>query len=120
MKKLVPDDVFEANLRALKYSPRGGNKHIKYLFITLEEYSKWYDRGARGVPKCIDKSRVFDFSNTTLEHVYPQSPEEDKKNSELEEIKHTLGNLTILGPTDNKELGNKNFDEKKPHLLSQP
>ena len=114
VEKLVPASVFKANLRELKYSPRGDNKHIKYLFITLEEYSKWYGRGARGVPKCIDKSRVFDFSNTTLDHVYPQSPEEGKKNPELEDVKHTLGNLTILGPTDNRELGNKSFDEKRP------
>ena len=113
VKKYVPDSVFKANLRALEYSPRGDNKHIKYLFITLEEYSKWHDQGAKGAPKCMNKSRVFDFSNTTLEHVYPQSPEEDKKNLELEDVKHTLGNLTILGPTDNRELSNKSFDEKR-------
>lgn len=73
LDKVVPLGVFEANLRQIKYNPRGGNSHIRYLLITLEDYLAWYEQGANGAPKCKDKTRLFDFSNTTLEHVYPRS-----------------------------------------------
>ena len=59
--KVVSDQVFEANLRDVRYSPAGGNGHIRYLLITLEDYRRWYEQGGHGVPKCKDKTRVFDF-----------------------------------------------------------
>lgn len=63
-EKEVPDGVFEARLREIKYSPRGGNGPIRYLLITLEDYSKWYEQGAQGTPRCKDKTKVFDFSGS--------------------------------------------------------
>ncbi len=115
--KAVPDSVFEASLQEVRYSPRGSNGHIRYLLITLEDYVKWYDQGAQGIPKCKDKTRIFDFSNTTLEHIYPQSSDTENKDAELEGIKHTLGNLTIFGPNDNDRQGNKPFLQKRDALL---
>ena len=112
----VPNSVFEAKLYELQYSPRGGNGHIRYLLITLEDYAEWYSGGANGMPKCKDKKRVFDFLNTTLEHVYPRSAEEKEKDSTLEAVKDTLGNLTIVGPEYNRKLANRKFAEKKPML----
>ena len=114
--KAVPDSVFEASLSQVRYSPRSGNGHIRYLFITLEDYAKWYEDGAKGVPKCKDKTRVFDFSNTTLEHVYPRSAKSTEKDEDLEKLKHTLGNLTIFGPNDNDTAANKSFADKGPVL----
>ena len=114
--KVVSDQVFEANLRDIRYSPRGGNGHIRYLLITLEDYHKWHEQGAQGAPKCKDKTRVFDFSNTTLEHIYPQSVEAKLQDAALEKVKHTIGNLTIFGPDDNDKIGNKPFADKKPVL----
>jgi len=117
IEKLVPDSVFEANLREVRYSPRGGNGYIRYLLITLEDYLKWYEKGAQGMPKCKDKTRVFDFSNTTLEHIYPESPETKDQDAELEKVKQTIGNLTIFGPEDNDKLANKPFPGKREALL---
>lgn len=114
--KTVPDSVFEANLSEVKYSTRTGNGHIRYLLITLEDYSQWYEGGANGSPKCKDKTRVFDFSNTTLEHIYPRSAKGAEKLENLEKVKHTLGNLTIFGPNDNDAAANKSFTEKLPIL----
>lgn len=114
--KVVPDSVFEANLSEVRYSPRSGNGHIRYLLITLEDYSKWYEGGANGVPKCKDKTRVFDFSNTTLEHVYPRSAKGTEKVEDLEKVKQSLGNLTIFGPNDNDAAANKSFADKRPML----
>ena len=114
----VPDGVFEARLRELKYSERSGNAHIRYLLIALEDYSRWYEQGAQGSPKCREKTRVFDFSNTTIEHIYPQSVDADDKDPGLEEIKHALGNLTIFGPDDNDKQGNRPFLQKRDLLVA--
>lgn len=116
VQKMVPDSVFETNLREARYSPRAGNGHIRYLLITLEDYAAWYEQGAQGAPKCKDKTRVFDSSNTTLEHVYPQSAESKDKDPAVEDVKHDLGNLTIFGPGDNDKLANKPFADKKKAL----
>lgn len=115
-EKAVPDSVFEANLKEIKYSARGGNGHIRYMLITLEDYAKWCEQGAQGTPKCKDKTRVFDFSNTTLEHVYPQSAKGADKIAVLEAVKHTIGNLTIFGPKDNDSAANKPYAAKRPVL----
>lgn len=118
IQKAVPDGILTARLREERYSPRGGNGHIRYFLITLEDYHKWYDQGGQGRPKCKDKSRVFDFSNTTLEHIYPQNAKPADRNAELEEVKHLIGNLTVFGPEDNDGLGNKSFAEKRNALRS--
>ena len=115
-EKTVPDSVFEANLKEIKYSARGGNGHIRYMLITLEDYAKWCEQGAQGTPKCKDKTRVFDFSNTTLEHVYPQSAKGSDKIAVLEAVKHTIGNLTIFGPKDNETAANRPYTAKRPFL----
>lgn len=116
VNKSVPDKVFLEQLQLMKYSPRSGNGHIRYFFITLEDYYAWYDTGAQGQPKCKDKSRVFDYTTMTLEHIYPQNAEAADKETSLEDIKHTVGNLTVFGPGDNDALGNKPFSAKKNTL----
>ena len=116
VEKAVTDSVSEVNLKEVKYSARGGNGHIRYMLITLEDYGKWYILGAQGVPKCKDKTRVFDFSNTTLEHIYPQSVKGADKVAALEKIKHTIGNLTIFGPNDNEAIANKLYSAKRSVL----
>jgi hypothetical protein len=115
--KMVPVDVFEASLRQLRYNKRGGNGHIRYLLIALEDYRAWVDKGANGVPKCRNKSSILDFSNTTLEHIYPRSAKPADKIADLEPLKDALGNLAVFGPEDNDALANKPFDEKKPMLV---
>lgn len=115
---VVPDSIFETNLKEVRYSPQSGNWHIRYLLITLEDYAAWVESGGQGMPKCKDKTRVFDFSNTTLEHVYPRTAEEGDKDATLEPVKHDLGNLTIFGPGDNDKLANKAFAKKRPSLAS--
>jgi hypothetical protein len=116
--KVVPDSIFRTNLKEVRYSGRSGNSHIRYMLITLEDYAAWYDQGTPGTPKCKDKTKVFDFSNTTLEHVYPRSADGKNKNVALEPVKHNLGNLTIFGPGDNDKMANKPFAEKKAMLAA--
>ena len=114
--KNVPEDLFRANLRQTRYRQRAGNGHIRYMLIAIEDHIDWLKGAAAGVPKCKDKSVVFDFSNTTLEHVYPRSAKGTDKVSSMETVKDTLGNLTIFGPEDNDALANKNYAEKRAAL----
>jgi len=116
VEKSVPDKIFLEQLQLTKYSPRSGNGHIRYFFITLEDYYAWYEGGAQGQPKCKDKSRVFDYTTMTLEHIYPQNAEAADKEKGLEDIKHSIGNLAVFGPGDNDALGNKSFSAKKNTL----
>jgi hypothetical protein len=107
----TPDSVFRTHLNELVYKTRSSNKPVKYFLMTLEHYSRWYNDGAIGRPKCKDTTRVFDFANTTIEHIYPQNP--DNPIQELEGVLNNLGNLTFLGPDDNNAAGNKPFEEKR-------
>ncbi|MEW8029551.1 MAG: DUF262 domain-containing HNH endonuclease family protein [Candidatus Thiodiazotropha sp.] len=109
--KYAPDSIFETAVKEIKFSPRG-NAYIRYFLITIEDYMKWYESGAQGVPKCKDKTRVFDVSKTTIEHIYSQNAKGESKDDTIEGIKHTLGNLTILSPEDNDALANKPPDKK--------
>jgi Protein of unknown function DUF262/Protein of unknown function (DUF1524) len=110
------DSRFATNLGELQYSTLASNKAIKYLLMTLEHYARWYQDGAKGSPVCKDKSRVLDFANTTLEHLHPQKA--THKSPHLEALVNALGNLTILGPSDNNAAGNKPFSEKQPILAA--
>lgn len=112
----APDSVFESHLNQLTYSPSRGNKQLRYFLMTLEHYHRWYENGARGNPQCMNKSIVFDFMNTSIEHVYPQNASTANRIATIERLKHNLGNLTFLGRNDNNLADDNTFDTKKPLL----
>ncbi|WP_207002077.1 DUF262 domain-containing protein [Trinickia mobilis] len=105
------DSKFRTRLSELEYSRATSNKPLKYFLMTLEHYAAWYSAGAKKSPACMDKSRIFDFSNGTIEHVYPANAA--LKDAALEPLIDSLGNLTILGPGDNGAIGNQDFSMKK-------
>ena len=113
IKRYSSGKRFSTAISELSYSPRGGNGDIRYLFLAIEDYYQWYDDGAYGTPVCKDKTRVLDIASTTLEHVYPQRLEVPDRDADLETVKHTLGNLTILGSGENTAMGNRNFADKR-------
>ncbi len=80
--------------------------------MTLEHHIRWFDEGAQGRPKCRDRTRVLDFENSTIEHIYPEHAAQP--NETLEPYLDTLGNLTILCPEDNDAAGDKSFADKQP------
>lgn len=106
------DFTFKNNLETLEYKESGGNKPLKYFLMTVEYYYQWYQNGSTGTPLCKDKSRVYDFAGTSIEHIYPQNARKNKDEN-LEPLKNTLGNLTILDPAQNTIGGNDPFDAKK-------
>lgn len=106
------DDTFAANLKEeLQYKPRGNNQSVKFFLMMVEHYYKWYQNDNDNKPKILDKSVVVDFPNTDIEHIYPQSASSEQER--MESIKHRIGNLTLLGPHDNKEASNSPFEKKR-------
>lgn len=105
------DNVFRANLRTLQYSRDKSNKPLKYLLITLESYLQWHLAGTAGLPVCINKMTLFDPSATTIEHVYAQNTVVPQP--ALDALVDTLGNLTLLGSTDNNAAGNQPYAAKR-------
>ncbi len=108
------DAIFINSIDNMKYKVGGGNKPLKYFIMTLEHFKRWCDQNTADVPKCLDKTRVYDFSSTTIEHVYPRNAVGTTIDQGLEPIKNNIGNLTFLGPQDNRTGGNDNFSLKKP------
>ncbi|NEQ69548.1 MAG: DUF262 domain-containing protein [Symploca sp. SIO2D2] len=109
------DQTFINAVATLVYQESGGsNKPLKYFLMTVEYYYNWYKKGASGTPVCVDKSRVYDFAGTSIEHVYPRNATGSVLNPYLEPLKNTLGNLTIMDPAQNSIGGNDSFTIKKP------
>ncbi len=106
------DDVFGQGIRSeLVYREKAGNTVSKYFLTTIEQFHAWYRAGAAGVPKCKDKSSVYDFGQIEIEHVYPRNA--TTKNPILEPLKNRLGNLSFWAPADNTKAANQSFTAKK-------
>jgi len=114
VERLAPDEVFRPRLEALHYPRSESRKPLKYFLMTLEHHVRWFDDGAQGRPQCRDRTRVLDFENSTIEHIYPEHAVQP--NADLEPYLDTLGNLTILGPEDNDAAGDKSFADKKGYF----
>lgn len=111
------DDLFSEALKTkLIYSESGrSNKALKYFLMSCEYYYRWYSSNPRqALPKCMDKTLVYSFADTTIEHIYPRNPDANDIDQALEDAKNTLGNLTFMGPSDNVTGANDNFLIKKP------
>lgn len=107
------DVLFKENLKALKYSKSGGNKLIKYLFGTLNEYYKWYVDGAIGTPHA-ESGTIINFENVSIEHIWSQNPADGTKFDGEDELR----NLTILTLEENGDkVRNKPYGEKRPVYL---
>lgn len=110
----VDDAMFRRLLDDFKYTRVGkSNKPLKYFLLSFEYFYRWYKDGANGIPQCIDKERVYDFTDSTIEHVYPHNGVGAIINHVLEPLKNNLGNLTILGNQDNRAGDNDDFVIKK-------
>jgi hypothetical protein len=118
MNARASDPVFKGNLELLGYKETGGgsNKPLKHFLTTVEYYYQWYKQGAVGEPNCSDKSRIYDFASTSIEHIYPQGAASNSAvyDAGLEPLKHSLGNLTILDPAQNGTGADDDFQTKKP------
>lgn len=109
------DDLFRSGLSVkLSYSPSSSAQKlkIKHFLTTIEDYYQWYGSGHTGMPR-PEKHLVFDLNEISIEHIYPRNPPAEGSAPDLDTLKDDIGNLTILTPSDNTELGNADFSTKK-------
>jgi len=107
------DTLVSSFIDNLQYATGRSNKPLKFLLINFEYFLSWYNSGATGVPLCVDKNRTFEFTDTTIEHIYPRNAQGSVIDNSLEEYKNAIGNLTILDPIQNVTGENDNFNTKK-------
>lgn len=109
------DGEFRSAVEQMRYLRGGhGNGALKYLLLSLEDYTAWCDDNPQGAPVCRDHMRLLDFETGTIEHVYAQHV--DVPDSSLDAFVDTLGNLTLLSGPENDRVANKPYPEKRPIL----
>jgi len=108
----APDELFKINLKEkLKYSKASYQRRlIKHFLTTIEDYTTWINNGASGKPK-PNRIASFDINQITIEHIYPQNAKAPV--TDLEPLKHDIGNITFWGPDDNQKASNDPFVSKK-------
>lgn len=113
-----PDnEFFKSGIRSLVYKRKGDNRPIKYLLVTIQENWDWLtnepELSIRRRLEMENRSVVFDFNNTTIEHLYPYSAREHDRVDSLEDKKNRIGNLVMLDLNRNRSNGDRVFADKK-------
>jgi uncharacterized protein with ParB-like and HNH nuclease domain len=93
-----------------------GTKFQHYWFQKLE-YILWKNW-------MFQKTNEFEnyriVSRNSLEHIYPQNPENLIKNPKIaDEFLHSFGNLVLLSVSQNSEYSNKSVDEKRSMFINK-
>jgi len=100
----INDEQFVSMFSLTSLNTRSNKKIVKYILLSIENHisRNHYD-------PCD--------SSITIEHILPENPTGDWLNEfegeDIENYIYRLGNLTLLESSKNRDLGNKNFDEKK-------
>ena len=81
--------------------------------MTMEYYFPWYLQNTTGEPKCNNKSHIYDFAGTSIEHIYPKNALTNDIIPSIEPYKNTIGNLALMDPKFNSDQGNKPFTDKR-------
>lgn len=79
-----------------------GKRYAKYIVRRLAEFKQ-------------DPSGIFVLDKASLEHIFPQNAVGEKwpDRADLEPYVWHIGNLTLLEPSLNRDVGNANFETKK-------
>lgn len=114
--RVAGDDVFRTGLRSrIRYSASTAQRRlVKHLLTTLDDFYPWESDGDdRLTPKTMGH---YDLDAIEIEHIYPQNPPPAERISELDELKHDIGNLSFWDPSDNKDAGNGSYAGTKRPL----
>ena len=105
------DSEVDTNYDWEKYLVSGiGTKYQHYWFQKLE-YILWKNWAFQKTSE-FENYRIV--SRNSLEHIYPQKPENLIKNPKIgDEYLHSFGNLVLLSVSQNSEYSNKSVDEKR-------
>jgi hypothetical protein len=113
MKTIVRTDAeFVEGMRRARVT----KKHLARYYLRALELSKI------GAPDADLGGILEDTSVFNLEHVIPLTPNEKWQLPEeiVQGYSKRLGNMTLLEPAVNVDIGNKSFDEKVPVYKASP
>ena len=105
LKAIYPsDEEFQTAFETKTFKTQKTNKKARYFLYRIERH--------------LSGGESINLDETTLEHILPQSPTEKwlkefTDTDQLEDWINRLGNLTLLSGKDNKDMGRKDFEEKK-------
>lgn len=111
------DSEVDTSFKYEEYLVSGiGTKYQHYWFQKLE-YILWKN-WVFPKPNEFENYRIV--SRNSLEHIYPQNPENLIKNPKIaNEYLHSFGNLVLLSVSQNSEYSNKSVDEKKSMFINK-
>lgn len=98
----VKDEKFQQDFSLLSLSTKGQKrKLVRYIFCNLE----------------ADKSGIeVNEDSFSIEHILPEVPTDEWRQNftdvQIEEMVYRLGNLTLLEPSFNRDIGQKNYGIK--------
>ena len=106
LRPIYPEDeefqtTFEEKI--LRTTSHRNNKIVRFILFQLEKHLS-------------GKGFEIESSQYSIEHVLPESPSDDwcQFNEQQQEMfTYRLGNMTILKTSDNRDLGNSSYDEKR-------
>lgn len=105
LKTIYPsNEEFQTSFETKIFKTRKTNKKARYFLYRIERY--------------LGGGESVSLDEVTLEHILPQSPSEEwlkefKDIDQLEDWINRLGNLTLLSRNENRDIGQKIFEEKK-------
>ncbi|OBJ57445.1 hypothetical protein A9W94_01545 [Mycobacterium asiaticum] len=99
----------------LRYNRQGQRNNIKWALALLDDCHSWLheDKSKRDAIPALDTIVSLNLDVAQLDHIYPQNPKALDVNADLEPLKHTLGNLTLLDGKHNQIGSNTPFTAKK-------
>jgi uncharacterized protein with ParB-like and HNH nuclease domain len=104
------DSAIDTSFEYESYLVSGiGTKYQHYWFQKLE-YILWKN-WTFPKPKEFENFRIM--SRNSVEHIYPQNPENTTKNPPIGDDLDSFGNLVLLSVSQNSEYSRKSFDEKR-------
>ncbi|WP_145031427.1 DUF262 domain-containing protein [Pantoea ananatis] len=122
LKVKDPDDTYlSIGIRNLRYQRKGDNKPLKCLLITIEENWQWLcseNLTCSNRLQLEDKTRIFDFNNTCLEHLYPENAGKNFRDENMEKIKNSIGNIVIADGARSIGGDDKPFFEKRKIFIN--
>ena len=107
LRPVYPDDPeFRAAFadKVLRTTSSRNNKVVRFMLFRLEA-------------QLSGQSFEYESARYSIEHVLPENPGEgweEFDDQQQEASTYRLGNMTLLATTDNRNLGNAGFAEKRP------
>ncbi len=106
-------DGFESDFDIEEYLQQANGTGFKHYWFYKLEYILWknWDNGKKDDPKFKNYRMT---SKNSIEHIYPQNPENEIENPKLEAGDlNSFGNLVLLSVSQNSEYSNKSVIVKK-------